>query len=111
MAKYRIFEKNPITNEWVDKEWVEGSGQQDVLRQVGVPGIHTIEPTFGLPATWIDENLREEATFRGYTIVDRIGTRILRDPYTNKPYVGFYTTKRVGGGCLNTEAVKAQNVA
>lgn len=31
---------------------------------------------------------------RGYTIVDRIGTRILRDPYTNKPFVGFYTTKR-----------------
>lgn len=29
---------------------------------------------------------------RGYTIVDRIGTRILRDPYTNKPFVGFYTT-------------------
>lgn len=39
MAKYRLFEKNPITNEWVDKEWVEGGGQQDVLRQVGVPGI------------------------------------------------------------------------
>ncbi|HFI7448497.1 TPA: phage major capsid protein [Escherichia coli] len=34
---------------------------------------------------------------RGYTIVDRIGTRILRDPYTNKPFVGFYTTKRTGG--------------
>lgn len=34
---------------------------------------------------------------RGYTIVDRIGTRILRDPYTKKPFVGFYTTKRTGG--------------
>ncbi len=34
---------------------------------------------------------------RGYIIVDRIGTRVLRDPYTNKPYVGFYTTKRTGG--------------
>lgn len=33
---------------------------------------------------------------RGYTIVDRIGTRILRDPYTKKPFVGFYTTKRTG---------------
>jgi len=43
---------------------------------------------------------------RGYTIVDRIGTRMLRDPYTNKPYVGFYTTKRVGGMVVNSEAIK-----
>jgi flagellar biosynthesis protein FlhA len=39
-------------------------------RQVELPGEHVREPAFGLPATWIDENLREEATFRGYTIVD-----------------------------------------
>jgi len=39
-------------------------------RQVELPGEHTREPAFGLPATWIDETLREEATFRGYTIVD-----------------------------------------
>lgn len=39
-------------------------------RQVELPGDHTREPAFGLPATWIDESLREEATFRGYTIVD-----------------------------------------
>jgi HK97 family phage major capsid protein len=35
---------------------------------------------------------------RGYLIVDRLGIRVLRDPYTNKPHVHFYTTKRVGGG-------------
>ena len=39
-------------------------------RQVELPGEHTKEPAFGLPATWIEEGLREEATFRGYTIVD-----------------------------------------
>ncbi len=39
-------------------------------RQVELPGEHTKEPAFGLPATWIDDRLREEATFRGYTIVD-----------------------------------------
>jgi flagellar biosynthesis protein FlhA len=39
-------------------------------RQVELPGEHTKEPAFGLPATWIDDSLREEATFRGYTIVD-----------------------------------------
>jgi len=38
--------------------------------QVDLPGEHMREPAFGLPATWIDDNLREEATFRGYTIVD-----------------------------------------
>ena len=39
-------------------------------RQVELPGEHVREPAFGLPATWIDDALREEATFRGYTIVD-----------------------------------------
>ncbi len=38
--------------------------------QVGVPGIHTTEPTFGLPATWVDAALKEEATLKGYTVVD-----------------------------------------
>nr|WP_240623210.1 flagellar biosynthesis protein FlhA [Brevundimonas lutea] len=39
-------------------------------RQVELPGDHTKEPAFGLPATWIDDSLREEAAIRGYTIVD-----------------------------------------
>ena len=39
-------------------------------RQVELPGEHMREPAFGLPATWIEEGLREEATFRGYTLVD-----------------------------------------
>src|SRR5690606_36639274 len=43
---------------------------------------------------------------RAYLIVDRFGIRVLRDPYTNKPFVHFYTTKRVGGGVVNFEAVK-----
>jgi flagellar biosynthesis protein FlhA len=38
--------------------------------QVGVPGIHTVEPTFGLPATWVDAALKEEASLKGYTVVD-----------------------------------------
>lgn len=44
-----------------------------------------------------------------YTIVDRVGVRTLRDPYTAKPYVVFYTTKRTGGGALNYEAFKFVN--
>ena len=43
---------------------------------------------------------------RGYLIVDRIGVRILRDPYTAKPYVLFYVTKRVGGGIQDFDAIK-----
>ena len=43
---------------------------------------------------------------RGYLIVDRIGIRVLRDPYSAKPYVLFYTTKRVGGGIQDFAAIK-----
>lgn len=43
---------------------------------------------------------------RGYLITDRQGARVLRDPYSNKPYVMFYTTKRVGGGVQNFDAIK-----
>lgn len=43
---------------------------------------------------------------RGYLIIDRVGIRVLRDPYTAKPFVLFYTTKRVGGGVQNFEAIK-----
>jgi len=48
---------------------------------------------------------------RSYLIVDRTGTRILRDPFTNKPYVQFYTTKRVGGGLLNPEPMRGLKVS
>lgn len=43
---------------------------------------------------------------QAYQILDRTGIRTLRDPYTAKPYVVFYSTKRVGGGALDFEAVK-----
>ncbi len=43
---------------------------------------------------------------RGYLIVDRQGIRILRDPYSSKPYILFYTTKRVGGGVQDFDAIK-----
>ncbi len=38
--------------------------------QVKLPGVHTTEPTFGLPATWVDAMLKEEASIKGYTVVD-----------------------------------------
>jgi len=47
----------------------------------------------------------------GYQIVDRVGIRVLRDPFTAKPYVKFYTTKRVGGDVVNFEAIKLMRFA
>ena len=43
---------------------------------------------------------------RGYLVVDRADVRILRDPYTAKPFVMFYVTKRVGGGVQDFDAIK-----
>ncbi len=40
--------------------------------QIELPGIHTTEPTFGLPATWVDFDLKEEAALKGYTVVDPV---------------------------------------
>lgn len=41
-----------------------------------------------------------------YTIVDRVGIRVLRDPFTAKPFIKFYTTRRTGGAVVNFEAIK-----
>lgn len=46
-----------------------------------------------------------------YLVIDRVGIRVLRDPYTNKPFVHFYTTKRVGGGVQNPEYMRAIKMA
>ena len=48
---------------------------------------------------------------RAYLIIDRLGIRVLRDPYYSKPYILFYTTKRVGGGIVMYEAIKAMKIA
>lgn len=89
-------------------------GQNQYLWQ---PGLQAGQPQqlLGFPVT-IAQDMPTLATgslsmafgdFKeGYQIVDRIGIRVLRDPYTSKPYVKFYTTKRTGGGVLNFEAIK-----
>jgi len=46
-----------------------------------------------------------------YIVIDRTGTRVMRDPYTNKPYVMFYTTKRVGGGLLDPNPMRALKIS
>ena len=46
-----------------------------------------------------------------YQIVDRLGIRVLRDPYSEKPFIQFYTTRRVGGAVVNFEAYLIQKLA
>jgi HK97 family phage major capsid protein len=48
---------------------------------------------------------------RGYLVVDRAGFTVLRDPYTAKAYMLFYTTKRVGGGVQDFDAIKLMKFA
>lgn len=88
-----------------------------------VDGRYVWEPTdggagatlLGYPITEIEDmpNIGEDTHAmafgdfaRGYLIVDRAGVRVLRDPYSMKPYVLFYVTKRVGGGVQNFDAIK-----
>lgn len=47
----------------------------------------------------------------GYLVAERSETNILRDPYSNKPYVNFYATKRIGGAVSNSEAIKLLKIA
>ena len=47
----------------------------------------------------------------GYLVTERMGTRILRDPYTNKPFVNFYATRRIGGQVLDSDAIKVLKIA
>ncbi len=78
------------------------------------------ETIFGKPVE-IDDNMPDIgagkfpiafANFaRAYLIIDRFGIRVLRDPYSSKPYVLFYTTRRVGGGIVMYEAIKLLKVS
>ncbi len=92
-------------------------------------GNYLWQPSFqaGEPATVAGYSIREFAAMpdiaanalplafgdlkRAYSLFDRKGMLVLRDPYTNKPFVHFYTTKRVGGGLLNPEFVKLLKIA
>jgi HK97 family phage major capsid protein len=85
------------------------------------PNAESEMPTLFRKPVMIDENMPSVAAdafpivfgnlTRGYLIVEKQGVRVLRDPFTNKPNVHFYTTKRVGGGISHFQAVKALKVA
>ncbi len=78
--------------------------------QVGDPDMLLGKPLYkaaDMPALGANALSVAYGDFRqGYQIVDRIGIRVLRDPFSSKPYVEFYTTKRVGGDVKNFQAIK-----
>lgn len=83
--------------------WSSGLQEGQPDRLMGYP-IHEMED---MPDIGADSYSIAFGDFRrGYLIVDRIGVRVLRDPFSSKPYVQFYTTKRVGGGVDHYEAIK-----
>jgi len=95
----------------------DGNGQYiwRVDNQAGKPSIllgHPVYQAADMQAVAADAlaiafgNMRQ-----AYTIVDRLGISTLRDPYSAKPFVEFYTRKRVGGDVTNFEAVKIQKLA
>lgn len=106
--------------------WLMASGTLGIIRKFkdAVNGAYIYQPSIalGTPATLLGKPLEIDEEMpaiganlfpvaygdfkRGYTIADRIGTRVLRDPFTNKPYVMFYTTKRVGGFVADSNAIK-----
>ena len=88
--------------------WAPPSGAAEVATILGKP-VHTDD---NMPAVGASEFPIAFGDFsRSYLIVDRIGIRVLRDPFTSKPNVLFYTTKRVGGGIVNFEALKLLKIA
>lgn len=97
--------KESSTNQYM---WQPGlaAGVPDTL--LGIPAMQAAD--MPVPAT--DSLSVAVGDFaQAYQIVDRTGVRILRDPFTDKPFVKFYTTKRVGGDVVNFEAVKLLKLA
>ena len=84
-------------------------------QQAGQPGLllgYTCEESDTMPDIAANAYALAFGDFkRAYLIVDRIGLRVLRNPYTSMPNIEFYTTKRVGGGLQNDEAIKLMKFA
>jgi HK97 family phage major capsid protein len=99
MTKVRKF-KESTTNGYL---WQPGLQQGQPQTLLGFP----VTIAQDMPALAADSLSLAFGDFReAYQIVDRIGFRTLRDPYSAKPFVEFYTTRRVGGGAVQFEAVK-----
>lgn len=99
------------------RKFKDGEGRfiwQDSLQQ-GQPAMllgHPVELAEDMPDVAAGNYPIAFGDFQsGYTIVDRVGDRLLRDPYTAKPHVHFYMYRRVGGDVNNFEAIKLLKIA
>lgn len=83
--------------------WQPAARPGEAPRLIGYPVVESED----MPDIAADAHAIAFGDFRrGYLVVDRVGIRVLRDPYSAKPYVLFYTTKRVGGGIQDFAALK-----
>ena len=83
--------------------WRPGLSEGQPATLLGYPVVEAED----MPTVAADSLSIAFGNFRaGYTIADRGETGILRDPYSNKPFVHFYATRRVGGALVNSEALK-----
>lgn len=93
----------------------EGRYLWEMSTQVGQPSTllgYQVRRAADIPAPGAGALAAAFGDFKtGYTIVDRLGISVLRDPLTAKPYVIFYTRRRVGGDVVNFEAIKLQVIA
>ncbi len=125
-----VYSLNPAYR--TNARWVSSRAVINVVRQFkdgdgryiwaqGI-GVDSLQPStlLGFPITEAEDMAALAADsfsmafgdFReGYMIVDRQGIRTLRDPFTAKPYIQFYTTKRVGGDVVNFDAIKLMKTA
>ena len=100
LTLFKVRTLKDTTNNYLWKPGLE-AGQNSTLAGYG------IAENEDMPAVASAANAVMFGDFkRAYSIVDRFGVRVLRDPFSNKPNVGFYTTKRVGGMLVDSQAVK-----
>ena len=88
--------------------WAPPSGVDQMSRVLGYP----VFEESNMPDVSANKLVAIFGDFKaGYAIVERLGTQILRDPFSSKPYVLFYTTRRIGGGVQDFNALCALKVA
>jgi HK97 family phage major capsid protein len=101
------------------RQFKDGQGNYLWSQGIGIDGLQS-SSLIGFPITEAEDmdDVAADAFpiafgnfSEGYMIVDREGIRTLRDPYSAKPYVQFYTTKRVGGDVVNFDAIKLFKIA
>jgi HK97 family phage major capsid protein len=88
--------------------WQPGLGDQRPATLLGYPVVEAED----MPDIAADALSIAFGNFKhGYVVADRTDVRVLRDPYSNKPFVNFYATKRVGGALVNSDAIKLMKFA